>query len=157
MNECLVKITIQRQVNESGEPNNNRTSLFQGDVYHIVGDVQARRITCGEKEKIRPEFTADFKLKPSNLYQKKKKKNSDIENQSFAGGNRSDAGRSLKSFQNISSKNTISRESPKSLVQKVTELQKEFIGIDKKQFGNKIIKEKALWTYTLPVYFTFRS
>ena len=74
MNECLVKITIQRQVNESGEPNNNRTSLFQGDVYHIVGDVQARRITCGEKEKIRPEFTADFKLKPSNLYQKKKKK-----------------------------------------------------------------------------------
>ena len=71
MNECPVKITIQRQVNESGEPINNRTVLFQGDVYHIVGDIQARRITYDEKEKIRPEFTVDFKLKPSNLYQKK--------------------------------------------------------------------------------------
>ena len=155
MNKCPVKITIQRQVNESGEPNNNRTVLFQGDVYHIVGDIQARRITYDENEKIRPEFTADFKLKPSKLYQNKK--NSDIENQSFAGGNRSDPGRSLKSFQNISSKNNISRDSPKSLVQKVTELQKEFIDIGKKQFSNKIIKEIALWTYALPVYFTFRS
>ena len=54
------------------------------------------------------------------------KKNDDIEKRSFAGGNRSGAGKSCKSFQDTSSKNTISRDSLKSLAQKVTELQKEF-------------------------------
>ena len=49
MNECPVKITIHRQVNESGEPNNFLTVLFQGGVCHLVGDVQARRITHDEK------------------------------------------------------------------------------------------------------------
>ena len=39
MNECPVKITIQGQVNESEEPNNYLTVLFQGDVYHLVGDI----------------------------------------------------------------------------------------------------------------------
>ena len=39
MNECPMKITIQLQVNESEEPNNYLTVLFQGDVYHLVGDI----------------------------------------------------------------------------------------------------------------------
>ena len=81
------------------------------------------------------------------------KKIADIENRSFAAGNRSGAGRSLKSFQNISTKNTISHDSLKSLVQKGSELQKEFIGIHKKQFSNE---NKTFWIYILPVCFTFR-
>ena len=108
--------------------------MFQGDVCHIIGDPQARHITTYEKEKIQSEFTADSKLKRSTLH---RKKIADIENRSFAGGNRTSAGRSLKSFQNISSKNAISRDSLRSLVQKVTKLQKEFIDVGKKQFNNK--------------------
>ena len=72
----------------------------------------------------------------------------DIENRSFAVENISSGGRSLKSFQNISPKNVISRDSLNSLVQKVTET------IYKKQFSNK---KEALWIYTLPVYFTLRN
>ena len=45
--------------------------MFQGDVCHLVGDIQARRITRNEKEKIQSEFIADSKLKPSTLYRKK--------------------------------------------------------------------------------------
>ena len=71
MNECPVKIKIQQQVNESGELNNFLNVLLQGDVCHIVGDIQARRITHDEKEKIQSEFTSDSKLKPSTLYWKK--------------------------------------------------------------------------------------
>ena len=70
MNECPVKITIHRQVNESGEPNNFLTVLFQGDVCHPVGDIQARRITHDGKKKIQSEIIADSKLEPSTLYQK---------------------------------------------------------------------------------------
>ena len=44
MNKCPVKITIQRQVNESGY-------LLQGDVCHLVEDIQAWHITHDEKEK----------------------------------------------------------------------------------------------------------
>ena len=66
------------------------------------------------------------------------KRIADIEKRSFAGGNRTCAGRSIKSFQKISSRNAISRDSLKSLVQKVTELQKEFIDIEK----NNIIMKK---------------
>ena len=71
MNKCPVKITIQWQVNESGESNNYLTVLFQGDVCHLVANIQVRRVTHHEKEKIQSEFTADFKLKPSTLYRKK--------------------------------------------------------------------------------------
>ena len=71
LNECPAKITIQRQVNESGEPNNYLTILFQGDVCHLVGDIQPRLITHDEKEKIQSEFIADSKLKSSTLYRKK--------------------------------------------------------------------------------------
>ena len=53
------------QINESGEPNNYITVLFQGDVSHLAGDIQVRRITHDEKEKIQSECTADSKLKPS--------------------------------------------------------------------------------------------
>ena len=70
MNECPVRITIQRKVNESGEPNNFLTVLFQGDVCHLVDDIQARRITHDGKEKIQSEIIADSKLEPSTLYQK---------------------------------------------------------------------------------------
>ena len=73
------------------------------------------------------------------------KRIADIENRSFAGGNRTCAGgnrtcagRSIKSFQKISSKNAISRDPLKSLVQKVTELQKEFIELEK----NNIVMKK---------------
>ena len=59
------------------------------------------------------------------------KKIADIENRSFADRNGSRAGRSIKTLQNISSRNTISRDSLNSLVQKVTNLQEEFIDIDK--------------------------
>ena len=93
--------------------------MFQGDVCHLVGDIQVRRITHDEKENIQSAFTADSKLKPSTLY---RKKIADIENRLFPGGNRTGAGRSLKSFKNISSKNAISRDSLQFLVQKVTEL-----------------------------------
>ena len=54
-----------------------------------------------------------------------KKKNADIENRSFPGGNRTGAGRSLKSFQNISLKNAISCDSLTSVVQNVNKLQKK--------------------------------
>ena len=87
MNKCPTKSAIQRQVNENGEPNNYLTVLFEGDVYHIIGDIPARRITHDEKRKIQSEFTADSKLKPSMLYQRKI---ADIENRSFAGGNRTE-------------------------------------------------------------------
>ena len=70
-------------------------------------------------------------MKPSTLY---RKKIADIEKRSFAGGNRTGAGRSLKSFQNISSK---------------TELQKELIYLDKKQFDNK---KRKLYGY---IYYPF--
>ena len=146
MNECPVKITIQRQVNESGEPNNYLTVLFQGDLCYQVGDIQARRITHDEKENIQSAFIADSKLKPSTLY---RKKIADIEKRSFAGGNRTVAGRSLKSFQNISSKTAISPDSLKSLVQRVIELQKELIYLDKKQFDNK---KRKLYGY---IYYPF--
>ena len=82
MNECLVKIRIQWQVNESGERNNYITVLSQGDVCHLLRDIQTRSITHDEKEKRQSEFLTDFKLKPSTLYQKKI---ADIENQSFVG------------------------------------------------------------------------
>ena len=65
------------------------------------------------------------------------KRIADIENRSFAGGNRTCAGRSIKSFQKIWSRNAISRDSLKSLVQKVTELQKEFIDIEKNNITMK--------------------
>ena len=65
------------------------------------------------------------------------KKIDDTENRSFAVGNRSGAGKSFKSFQKILPKNAISRDSLKSLVLKVTKLQKQFIDIDKKYFSNK--------------------
>ena len=45
--------------------------MFQGDVCHLVANIQVRRITHHEKEKIQSEFTADFKLTPSTLYRKK--------------------------------------------------------------------------------------
>ena len=45
--------------------------MFQGDLCHIIDEIQTRRITLDEKEKIQFEFTADSKLKPSNLHQKK--------------------------------------------------------------------------------------
>ena len=80
MNECPMKSTIQRQLNESGEANNYLTGLFQGDICHTLGDIQARRINHNEKENIQSEFTADCKLKPSTLY---RKKIADIENRSF--------------------------------------------------------------------------
>ena len=64
------------------------------------------------------EFTIDSKLKPTILC---RKKIDDIGNRSFAVENRSGAGRSLKSFQNISPKNFKSRDLLKSHVQKVTE------------------------------------
>ena len=44
----------------------------------------------------------------------------------------------------MSSENTISHDSLKSLVQKITELQKEFIDIDKKQFSNE---KRELYRY----------
>ena len=49
------------------------------------------------------EFTAYSKTKPSRLY---RKKIDDIENRSFAVGNRSGAGKSLKGFQNMHQKMT---------------------------------------------------
>ena len=39
MKECPVKITIQRQVNESGQSNNYQFFLFQGDIYHVADDI----------------------------------------------------------------------------------------------------------------------
>ena len=45
--------------------------LFCFKVCHLVGDIQARRITHDEKEKIQSEFIADSKLKLSTLYRKK--------------------------------------------------------------------------------------
>ena len=101
MNQCSVKIAIQRQVNES-----------QGDVCHLVGDIQARLITHGEKEKMQYKFTTDSIWMLSTLF---RKIIADIENRSFAGGNRTAAGRTLKSFQNLSSKNAILRDSLKYL------------------------------------------
>ena len=71
MNECSVKIAIQRQVNESWELNDYSTVSVQGDVCHLVGDIKARRITHDGKENIQSKFTADSKLKPSTLHRKK--------------------------------------------------------------------------------------
>ena len=85
MNKCPMKSAIWRQVNENGIPNNYLTVLFEGDVYHIIGDIQARRITHDVKGKVQSKFTADSKLKSSMLY---RRKIADIENRSFAGGNR---------------------------------------------------------------------
>ena len=82
-------------VTSKWESSNYLTVLFQGDVCHLVGGIQARRITHNEKKKIQSQFIADSKLKPSTLY---RKKIADIENRSFAGGNRTGIGRSLKSF-----------------------------------------------------------
>ena len=110
MNKCSVEITIQRQVNECWELNNYLTVFIQGDVCHLVGDIEVWLITHDEKEKMQSKFTADSKLKLSTLYQKKI---ADIENRSFAGGRRKGADRSLESFQNISSKNPMSRNSLK--------------------------------------------
>ena len=121
MNECPVKITIQRQVNESGEPNNYLTVLFQGDLCYQVGDIQARRITHDERK----IYNLHLLQIPNWSHQPyTEKKIGDIEKRSFAGGNRTGAGRSLKSFQNISSKTAISPDSLKSHVQRVIELQK---------------------------------
>ena len=101
MNECSVNIKIQQQVNESWELNNCLTVFIQGDACDLVGDIQVRLITHDENEKIQSKFTSYSVLKLSTLYWKKI---TDIENQSFASGSRTVADKSLKSFQNISSK-----------------------------------------------------
>lgn len=66
--------------------------MFQGNVCHIVGDIQAPCITQYEKEKTQSKFSTDSKLQPSTLHQKKI---ADIENRSVAGRNRSGASRSV--------------------------------------------------------------
>ena len=63
-----MKITIQRQVNKSGETENYLTVLLQDDEWLLVGDIQAERTIHDGKEKAQSEFTAEFKLKPSTLY-----------------------------------------------------------------------------------------
>ena len=93
-----MKTTIQWQANVSREPNNYWTVLFQGDICHLVEDIQARYSWwCGKRYNL-----SDSKLKPSTLYWKKKqKKKTNIENHSYTGGNRTPTGRSLKGPQNI--------------------------------------------------------
>ena len=110
-----MNITIQWQVNESWDLNNYLTVFIQGDACHLVADIKVGLITHYENEKMQSKFTPYSRSKPSTSYQKKI---ANIENRSFASGNRTGAGRSMKSFQNVSSKHAISLDSLKFLCKK---------------------------------------
>ena len=86
------KIINQWQVNKIGEIGNYITVSLQDDVFLLVGDIHASRMTHDEKEK-QSEFIADFKLKPSTLYEKAAEK----ESQSLNSGYGTGTGKSLKS------------------------------------------------------------
>ena len=74
---------------------------FDGDIYHELGDVKARKIIDKEKYNAYNLFQENTKLKPSTAYRKNL---FNLNETSFEAGHRIGVGKSMASLQQISSK-----------------------------------------------------
>ena len=108
------------------------TIQFDGDIYHKLGDVKARKIIDNEKYNAYNLFQENTKLKPSTVYRKNL---FNLNETSFGAGHRSGVGKSMAALQKISSKTRKVISSLEYISTEIVKLQEYIIKDEEKQFS----------------------
>ena len=117
MEGCPVVAKVQQLFSDENTLEEKLTIQFDGDIYHKLGDVKARKIIDNEKYNAYNLFQENTKLKPSTVYQKNL---FNLNGTSSGAGNRSGVGKSMAALQKISS---MARKEVSSLEYISTEIQ----------------------------------
>ena len=117
MEGCPVVAKVQQLFSDENTLEEKLTIQFDGDIYHKLGDVKARKIIDNEKYNAYNLFQENSKLKPSTVYQKNL---FNLNGTSSGAGNRSGVGKSMAALQKISS---MARKEVSSLEYISTEIQ----------------------------------
>ena len=108
------------------------TIQFDGDIYHKLGDVKARKIIDNEKYNAYNLFQENTKLKPSTIYRKNL---FNLNETSFGAGHRSGVGKSMAALQKISSKARKEISSLEYISTEIPKLQEYIIKDEEIQFN----------------------
>ena len=117
MEGCPFVAKVQQLFSDENTLEEKLTIQFDGDIYHKLGDVKARKIIDNEKYNAYNLFQENTKLKPSTVYQKNL---FNLNGTSSGAGNRSGVGKSMAALQKISS---MARKEVSSLEYISTEIQ----------------------------------
>ena len=128
MEDCPLVAKVQQLFSDENTLEEKLTIQFDGDIYHKLGDVKARKIIDNEKYNAYNLFQENTKLKPSTVYRKNL---FNLNETSFGAGHRSGvsksmAGKSSKARKEISSLEYIFTEILKSQEYIIKDEDKQF-------------------------------
>ena len=131
------KFTVKVKCMMEGCPDENTleeklTIQFDGDIYHKLGDVKARKIIYKERYNAYNSFQENTKLKPSTDSQKSL---FNLNKTSFGAGHRSGVEKSMAAIQKISSKARKKSSSLEYISTEILKLQEYTIKDEEKQFN----------------------
>ena len=101
MEGCPIVAKVQQLFSDENNLEEKLTIQFDGDIYHKVGDVKARKIIDNEKYNASNLFQENTKLKPSTIY---RKNFFNLNETSFGAGHRGGVCKSMAALQKIFSK-----------------------------------------------------
>ena len=123
---------VQQLFSDENNLEEKLTIQFDGDIYHKVGDVKARKIIDNEKYNASNLFQENTKLKPSTIYRKNL---FNLNETSFGAGHRSRVGKAIAALQKISSKARKEISSLEYISTEILKLQEYIIKDEEKQFN----------------------
>ena len=101
MDGCPAKATIQQLACDKNNFENIFTLTFQGNIKHKKGDLKARRLIDAKKTEIYSKFQNNLNIKTRNLFKERLRS---LDQNQYGFSNRSGAGKSVSTFQSISSR-----------------------------------------------------
>ena len=128
MDGCPAKVTTQQLACCNNNFENIFTLIFQGNIKHRKGDLKARRLIDAKKTEISSKFQNNLNIKPSNLL---KEKLWSLDQNQYGFNNRSGAGKSVSTFQSISSRARRKVFDIHNVFKEILELKKEYEIADK--------------------------
>ena len=132
MEGCPFVAKVQQLFSDENTLEEKLTIQFDGDIYHKLGDVKARKIIDNEKYNAYNLFQENTKLKPSTAYRKNL---FNLNETSFGAGHRSGVGKSMAALQKISSKARKEISSFEYISADILKLQEHIIKDEEKQFN----------------------
>ena len=132
MEGCPVVAKVQQLFSDENTLEEKLTIQFDGDIYHKLGDVKARKIIDNENYNVYNLFQENTKLKPSTVYRKNL---FNLNETSFGAGHRSGVGKSMAALQKISSKARKEISSLEYISTEIPKLQEYIIKDEEIQFN----------------------
>ena len=135
--KCMMKgypvvVKVKQLLSHENTLEERLTIQFDGDIYHKLGDVIARKIIDKEKYNACNLFQENTKLKPSAVYRKNL---FNLNEASFGAGHREEVGKSMAALQKISSKARKEISSLEYISTEIFKLQEYVIKDEEKQFN----------------------